>query len=107
MADVYCPLYGDAYYSYDIDLEDEAYTLTFRWNSRMELYVMDIEDAEEDVVIQGVVLVPMFPLIGQYVVEGLTGDFFLVPVDTTDPYQPIPDPRNTYKSHYLVYSTLD
>lgn len=105
MADVYCPLYEDAYYSYDIDLEGEAYTLTFRWNPRMELYAMSIEDAEEEVVIQGVPLVPMFPLISQYVVEGLTGDFFLVPVDQTDPYSPIPDPRNTYKSHYLMYTT--
>ena len=41
------PLYSDSLYSYETDLDDESFTLTFRWNSRLGFYVMDIENAEE------------------------------------------------------------
>lgn len=99
------PLYNDAVYSYDTDLGDEAYTLTFRWNSRLELYTMDIEDAEENYLIRGVPLVPVNFLLSQYVVEGLEGDFILVPIEESSGLSPIPDPRYTADTHFLVYTT--
>jgi hypothetical protein len=105
MATVYCPLYGDAYYSYDINLDEEAFTLTFRWNSRLDYYVMDIQDAEEEYILQGVAVVPSYPLIEQYSLSELSGDFFLVPVDSNSLFEPIPDPRNMHETHFLIYES--
>ncbi len=105
MATVYCPLYEDAYYSYDINLDEEAFTLTFRWNSRLDYYVMDIQDAEEEYILQGVAVVPSYPLIEQYSLSELSGDFFLVPVDSNSLFEPIPDPRNMHETHFLIYES--
>ncbi len=101
------PLYSNSLYSYETDLDDESFTLTFRWNSRLDFYVMDIENAEEEYIIQGVPLVPSYPLLLQYSLSELEGDMFLVPYETSSEFAPIPDPRYTSETHYLVYITED
>ncbi len=105
MSVTYCPLYNDAYYSYDIDLNDETFTLTFRWNSRMEQYVMDVQDAEEEYVIQGAALVPAFPILRQYSLEELDGDFIVAPYEEASLFSPVPEPRNLADSHFMVFDT--
>lgn len=101
MTAVICPLYKEAYYTYSIDLSDETYSLTFRWNSRLQQWMMDIDDSEDASVVRGVPLVPVYPLLAQYSLGKPVGQFYLMPVEMTSPEVPIP--REIYKSHYLVY----
>lgn len=44
-------------------LEDMTYFLRFSWNSEAEIWVMSIENAENELIIQGVVLVPNVALL--------------------------------------------
>lgn len=105
---IICPLYNSPYYTYSIDLSSESFILTFRYSSRSQGYVMDIEDSEENTLIYGVSLVPMVPLLRQYSLEDIPGDFLLIPIETGSDNilanSAIPDPRRVDRSHVLVYS---
>lgn len=96
-----CPLYKESYYTYSIDLSSETYTLTFRWNERLEQWLMDVKDSDDITIIRSVPLVPTYPLTFQYSLEKPIGEFFVIPIEMTSPN--IPDPREIYKTHYLVY----
>lgn len=102
----FTPLYGDSYYSYDIDLDGETYTLTFRWNPRALQFVMEIQDAEENYLVRSIAIVPAFPLIEQYSLEDLAGDFYVVSYEDASLLSEIPIPREIYDSHYMIYDTL-
>ncbi len=102
---IVCPLYSDPYYSYTIDLSGDAYTLTFRWSSRSEQYIMSIDDAEDNNIIRSVALVPYYPLIQQYALENPIGEFFLMPLEQSGiENSSIPDPRRVDKTHILLYT---
>lgn len=101
MSSTICPLYNKPFYTYSIDLSNETYSLTFRWSDRLQQWLMDIVDADDNTIIQGVPLVPTYPLTMQYSLEKPTGEFFLMPIEVTSP--DIAKPREIYKSHYLVY----
>jgi len=103
---IICPLYSDPYYFYSIDLSGDAYTLTFRWSNRSQQWLMNIEDADDNMIIRGVPLAPNYPLIRQYSIEKPIGDFLLVPVNNSSDAsfsQPLINPREIYKTHFLVY----
>lgn len=101
MATVQCPLFDKPFYSYTIDLTKETYTLRFRWNSRLEQWLMDVDDAEENNLIRGVSLVPDYPLIQQFSLEKPSGQFFLVPVGQDS--MELRDSKKIYDSHFLFY----
>lgn len=96
-----CPLFEAAYYTYTIDLSGETFSLTFRWNERAQQWLMDIEDAQNEKIARGVALVSLYPLLEQLSLVKPVGEFVLVPYDTTSPQ--IDNPRELYKTHYLVY----
>lgn len=96
-----CPLFDSPFYTYTIDLSGETFTLTFRWNERAEQWLMDIEDAENDKIARGVALVPHYLLIDQLSLVKPVGEFVLAPYDSTSPQ--IDNPRELYKTHYLIY----
>lgn len=100
-----CPLYNKPYYSYTIDLSSETFTLTFRYSTRSEIYVMDIEDAEENSLIRSVPLVPTYPLLQQYSLPSPLGEFILIPIERTGlEGSAVQDPRRVDKTHLLVYT---
>jgi hypothetical protein len=98
-----CPLFPQPFYKYTVDLSNETFTLSFRWNGRLEQWLMSIEDAEGKIIARGIALVPLYPLTDQLSLESPVGDFILVPVERTSPSIPIP--REIYKTHKLVYVT--
>lgn len=100
-----CPLFEESYYSYSIDLEDDAFVLTFRYNERAEQWIMSIADAEENVLVRNIALVPMYPLINQYALSSLSGEFILIPIEgvgISSSY--IQNPRQIYQSYLLIYN---
>jgi|SRR5690606_28304394 len=103
---IVCPFYNYPYYSYTIDLSSQTYTLRFRFSDRSEGYLMDIEDAEENVIIYGVQMVPYYPLLRQYSLnQEIPGDFVLVPIEETDLRDSEPHhPRRIDQTHILIYS---
>lgn len=102
---IICPLYNSPYYSYTIDLSGETYTLTFRYSSRSEQYLLDIANAEEENLIRGIGLVPYYQLLQQYSLEAPIGEFILLPIEETGiEGSAIPDPRRIDKTHTLFYT---
>lgn len=99
-----CPLFEKPFYSYTIDLSDETFALTFRYSNRAQQWFMSIEDAEENVLVRNVGLVPYYPLLQQYALENIPGDFLLIPIEESDlTSASIPNPREIYKTHWLLY----
>jgi len=99
-----CPLYNSPYYTYTIDLDRSTFGLTFRYSSRSQGYLLDIFDAEENPIIRNIKLVPYYPLLSQYSIAQIPGDFLLLPIEeTTIAESGVPDPRRVDRTHYLVY----
>ena len=105
MASKILPLYSDFYYTYEVELGSKNYTLTFRYNQRLDLYVMDVQNPDEEMVIQGIPLTPFFPLLKPYVLSELSGFFCLVPYQVPDSgrYPEIEQGKNIWETHFLVY----
>lgn len=53
-------------YEFQIDLDGIVYTLRFRFNYRMERWVMDIATEAGEDILNGIVLVTGYPLLDQY-----------------------------------------
>lgn len=101
------PLYSDPYYTYTIDLDNQMFRFTFRWNSRADQWMMSISDSEDNAITVNIPLVPAHPLLHQLSLERLEGEMFLLPLNPSDQYKPVPDPRRIYRTHFLVYDTFD
>lgn len=106
MATTVLDLFEDAYYTYSIDLDNEVFNLTFRWNSRAGQWMMSIADSNGDDIILNIPLVPAYPLLSQFSLEKPVGEMFLLPLNKEEMYQPIPDPRHVYRTHFLIYDDL-
>lgn len=103
-----CPLFDKPFYSYTISLSGANYGLTFRYSSRIDGYLMSIEDAEENPIIKGIHLVPFYPLTYQHSLVAPQGEFLLLPLeDVPINRSSIPNPREVHKTHYLVYDDFE
>lgn len=98
------PLSTFAHYDLSITLEGISYILEFTYNERAKLYFMSIFDADRNPILQGVGLVPNYPITFDYALPNLTGYFALVPKGTLDieAYKLYPENINEY--YYLVYA---
>lgn len=65
-------------YSYQITLESVVYTLTFRFNARMNRWLMDIADQTENPICMGLPMLVNFPLIERFQNDSLPPGSFLV-----------------------------
>lgn len=103
------PLFDDAFYSYSIALEGNSYVLEFKFNERMNLYVFNLYDAENNPLILGEVLVPTYPIFLDYVIPNLTGWFYLQEnaAITGEPYKDFPQMLSQYYSFFYSYVTED
>ena len=78
MAVIELPLRSDfKSYQFQADLEGTTYTFRFRFNSRIQNWVMDIADAADNDILNGVVVLTNVPLTDQYVKEGLPPGRFI------------------------------
>ncbi len=64
-------------YSFKVDLDGTVYTLSFRYNQRMNRWLMDIATEAEDDLINGIVLLTDVILNKQYVVDGMPPGTFI------------------------------
>jgi hypothetical protein len=65
-----------------ISLSGTVYTLRFRYNSRMQRWILDIADASNNDLINGLPILINQNVNGQYVITGLPPGFFFA-IDTT------------------------
>lgn len=101
------PLFDDPYYTYSIDLDNEAFEFTFRWNSRAQQWMMTLGNSEGETVIRNIPVVPAFPLLDQYSLESPVGEIYLLAVNELEMTDPIPDPRRVFDTHRLYYVSPD
>lgn len=65
-------------YLVECELDDQLFFLHFSWNSEAEIWVLGIEDANEQAILQGVVLVANSWLLQQFKILALpAGDMFV------------------------------
>lgn len=103
---IFLPLFSGPFYTYSLDIDDDAYEFTFRYSDRANSYLMDIVDAEGEYIIRGVKLLAYVPLLRQYALEAFEGDFVLIPRKSVPLYEAAPEnPREIYKTHLLIYAT--
>ncbi len=78
MANLVMPIRNDlAAYTFQIDLEGTIYTFTFRYNERMDRWLMDIADANEETIITGIVVLTEWLLIDRFKDDRLPPGNFL------------------------------
>lgn len=64
------PLSSDPVYRYTIALEGQARLLYFYWNERVAHWYLDIRNVDETPITLGLKLVPDYPLLADYALEG-------------------------------------
>lgn len=74
------PLFSDPITSYSVDVEGVNRTIVFKWNNRTSNWHFDLINDDGTVVVEGIKLVPNYPMLVDYQLEekDLTGYFCLV-----------------------------
>lgn len=65
------PFRDPSYWRQQITLDGIIYVLTFKWNALNEFWTMNIYDRNEVPIIIGIKIVPNYPLLMGYSVEGM------------------------------------
>lgn len=89
------------WYSFKISLSGVVYTLRFRFNTRMQRWIMDIADPSNNDILDGIPLLIGRDLSGQYVIDGLPVGISFCSDDTNQDTQPTRFSFGT--DHSLVY----
>lgn len=76
------------WYRFKLSLSGVIFTLRFRFNPRMQRYVLDVADASNNDVLNGLVLLIQRDLTGQFVISGLPTGTLFVTDDTGKDSQP-------------------
>lgn len=74
--------------TFKITLSSVVYTLEFRYNTRMQRWMMDIDDASGNPILEGVPCLVLRDLIGQYRTLAVPVGTFFVTDDTGQDLQP-------------------
>lgn len=75
------PLYTDSLrYKYGTNIEGQSKQFEFYWNSRAASWHMDIRNEDQTVIVQGVPLVPNYPMLADHPMKDnlLSGYFILL-----------------------------
>lgn len=106
---VYLPLFEDPDYSYSISLQGQSYTIRITYNERCKLYFLSLLNADDNPVVQGMALVPNYPIMEDYPTYPLTGFFWLQEKAEiiSEPYKVYPDKIDQYYDLYYTYITED
>ena len=78
-------------YTFQIDLEEVSFIFKFRFNERMQRWIMDINDADENPILSGVPVLTAIPLTDEYVVDGLPPGRFIAINQTGTNANPLRD----------------
>lgn len=82
---VQLPLFEDTMYTYNINLENDQFSFTFRWNEVSACWYFDITDINDDEVVSGISMVIQYPMCNHLnlIKHGLTGHFVILPNSNT------------------------
>lgn len=94
-------LYPDPFYSYATVLEGVSYNLEFKYNTRIDRWVINLYDSDFNPLVLGKKLLPSIPILFRYVKE-LTGYFLLVPIGEEQNFTNLKG-REVWKYYKLVY----
>lgn len=81
------------WYKFKVSLSGSIYTLRFRFNVRMQRWILDIADNADNDLLSGLPLITMRNINGQYVIEGLPNGMLFISDDTDKGEQPT---RNSF-----------
>lgn len=100
------PLDTVACYEQLVALEGSLFTLTFTFSDHYGSWHMDIKTSTGVRIVDGVRLVPLYPMILDYALShlGLSGAFYLMPITSVD-LQRLPD-TTTKVDQLATYYTL-
>lgn len=101
------PLYAEQDYEYQVSLENVAYTFRSYYNSRNELWYMDLSLENGSSIVTGVGVVPNYPITLDYALFPLTGFFYLEPIENinTERYKTSPLLLSQYYRLFYIYNT--
>lgn len=99
------PLQDSAYYEQLVTLEGQLFMLTFVYSDHYGVWHMDIRTSQGVRIIDGVKLVPLYPMCLDYALEhmGITGAFYLIPKTVVDLSQ-LPDLTTDVKNLFTYYT---
>lgn len=92
-------------YTMRVDLNSVIFVLSFRYNQRADRWIMDVSTEEDEIIIQGIVLITGIPLLTQYVDERLPEGELIV-LDRTD-QQTNPTRNNFGEDVELYYEEIE
>ena len=100
------PLDSAPYYTLSVSLEGNSYNLDFLYNERTQLYHVSLFDADNIPIVEGVGLVPEFPIFADYAIPNLSGYLWLGKKAslTSEPYKNYPDRISEYYELMYVYT---
>lgn len=78
-------------YSFQITLEGTVFTLHFRFNTRLDRWVMDVNNVDDVRIVTGVPLLYGLPLLDRYKYEGLPLGRFVISDETGEKRNPTRD----------------
>jgi len=88
-------------YSFQITLEGTVFTLRFRFNTRLDRWVMDVNDVDDLPIITGVPLLYGLPLLDRYKLSNLPLGQFVIIDETGEERNP---PRDSFGEDFkLLY----
>lgn len=75
-------------YQFQITLDGTVYTLKFRFNVRMDRWIMDIADTDEEAILSGIPMLYGLPLVQRFELEELPPGKFVVVDETGEERNP-------------------
>lgn len=100
------PLYSDYFYSYTVALEDNSYVVEVVYNQYATVWYMSLYTEDQEPIVQGIALVPEYPILADYVIPNLSGFFWLYPIPTmpSDKYAESPEALAQYFTLKYCYN---
>lgn len=101
------PLLDEPFYDLSISLEGNSYIIQFTYVERMNLYTMSLFDSDNNPIVQGIAVVPEYPIMLDYAIPDLSGYFLLTKKATllSEPYKTYPDKLSEY--YWMMYVQLE
>lgn len=102
------PLRGVGAFNFEIELDNRAYQMEVRWNSRKEFWTLDILTRDNIPIIRGLKMMPNVEMIRRYVDHKLPPGA-IVPTDITGKLEKIgrDDLEDKIKLVYIPKAELD
>jgi hypothetical protein len=95
------PLYDEEDYFYYVPLERTSYKLRIYYNSRIQGWILDLMEGNDEPIVMGMALVPNYPIAGDYLTS-LTGFFWLEAIGA-EKNETIINPYELWKYYRLFY----